>query len=60
MYILQSLHGHLSAFQVPISDLNNSSDVAFLTALGTNSQIFRAVRRYGLCDQIYWPIASSS
>ena len=53
MYILQSLHGHLSAFQVPISDLNNSSDVAFLTALGPNSQIFRAVRRYGLCDQIY-------
>ena len=42
MYILQSLLGHLSVVQSLISFLKNSSDVAFLIALGTNSKIFGA------------------
>ena len=39
MYILQNLQGYLSVVQSLISFLNNSSDVAFLIAIGTNSQI---------------------
>ena len=42
MYILQSLQGHLSVVQSLIYFLKNSSGVAFLIALGTNSQIFGA------------------
>ena len=42
MYVLQSLQGYLSVVQSLISLLNNSSDVVFLIALGTNSQIYEA------------------
>ena len=42
VYVLQSLQGHLSVVQSLISLLNNSSDVVFLIALGTNSQIYGA------------------
>ena len=42
MCILQSLQRYLSAVQSLISFLNNSSNLAFLIALGTNSQICEA------------------
>ena len=42
MCISQSLPGHLSVVQSLISFLKNLSDVVFLIALWTNSQIFGA------------------
>ena len=42
MCILQSLQRYLSAVQSLISFLNNSSNLAFLIALRTNSQICEA------------------
>ena len=40
VHVLQSLRGHLPVVQSFISLLKNSSEVAFLIALGTNFQVY--------------------